>query len=89
MVEVTRRPSAFPTDSELSLSQTDEVRLKEDKAALRKPGAAERLSVREKQRLIWTIYFIGFMVGSACGNNLKSRCSSLLVDSVLLVNSNI
>ena len=63
-----RRPSAFPVDNELSLSQTDEIRIKstpvdETSSEKRAPGPLSLLSKEKKQWTIWIIYFIGFMVG--------------------------
>ena len=59
-----RRASAFTTDSELSLSQTDEIRLKAV------PGSGQRGSSGEaapwdpwvRRKAAWLIYFVGFIV---------------------------
>ena len=68
MATTWRRPSAFPVDNELSLSQTDEIRIKStpvDEISDEKPapGSLLSLSKEKKQWTIWIIYFIGFMVG--------------------------
>ena len=68
MATTWRRPSAFPVDNELSLSQTDEIRIKStpvDEISDEKPapGSLLPLSKEKKQWTIWIIYFIGFMVG--------------------------
>ena len=59
-----RRPSAFPVESELSLSQTDEIRLRKNKVVLERRRPVQSLSEGEKRRRVWTIYFIGFVVSS-------------------------
>ena len=60
-----RRPSAFSTDNELSLSQTDEIRVK---SSPKDKGSSEQATVQlsevKKKWTIWTIYFVGFMVGT-------------------------
>ena len=66
MATTWRRPSAFPVDNELSLSQTDEIRIKSrpvDEISDEKPSLGPLLSKEKKQWTIWIIYFIGFMVG--------------------------
>lgn len=78
MATTWRRPSAFPVDNELSLSQTDEIRIKSrpvDEISDEKPSpghAGTLLSNEKKQWTIWIIYFIGFMVG--CLVNTESGC---------------
>ena len=61
----TRRPSDFPSESELALAQTDEIRLKADRAAEKgqPTGSAVALGDREKRKRRWILYLIGFMVG--------------------------
>ena len=61
----TRRPSAFPSESELALSQTDEIRLKADRTAAkgRPSGPAVALGDRERRKRRWILYLVGFMVG--------------------------
>lgn len=63
MAGLWRRPSAFSTDSEISLAQTDELITKKDEgqtSAMVAPNVS--MSSREKRKRIWTVYFIGFMV---------------------------
>ncbi len=67
-MEATRRPSAFPTASELSLSQTDEIRLRrKDSRAAGGRRPVEKLPEAERRRRVWIMYFIGFMVSAALG----------------------
>ena len=75
MATTWRRPSAFPVDNELSLSQTDEIRIKSrpvDEISDEKPSPGPLLSKEKKQWTIWIIYFIGFMVGYLV--NTESGC---------------
>ena len=61
-----RRPSAFSTDNEFSLSQTDEIRIKasssDGQATSRSGWSGHRPSERRKRWIVWIIHFIGFMV---------------------------
>ena len=67
MATTWRRPSAFPVDNELSLSQTDEIRIKSppvDETSGEKQAIGPPLLTEEKKQwTIWIIYFVGFMVG--------------------------
>lgn len=69
-----RRPSAFSTDNEFSLSQTDEIRIKSTPISADSRRSTQ-LSKEKKKQTIWIVYFIGFMV----------RCSLYKVVSVLSV----
>ena len=66
MATTWRRPSAFPVDNELSLSQTDEIRMKSLPVRVT-PGdlqaSGSSMSEEKKKWTIWIIYLIGFMVG--------------------------
>ena len=60
-----RRTSAFSTDAEFSLSQSDEIRTKSaliSKESGEQSTCSIRLSKDKKRWTIWMIYFIGFMV---------------------------
>ena len=56
-----RRPSAFSTDNEFSLSQTDEIRIKSTPVSVDFRRSTQ-LSEEKKKQTIWIVYFIGFMV---------------------------
>ena len=72
MADPWRRPSAFPSDSEFSLSQTDEILLKTSSrrtstdvvevTADRREKPRVKLTESERKWIAWMIYTIGFMV---------------------------